>query len=52
MSARRLAPGVITPTRQRRPAKSAPAADADRPTEPASDVDFASKEPRIYPKLP
>jgi tRNA (adenine57-N1/adenine58-N1)-methyltransferase len=52
MSARRLAPGVITPTRQRRPAKSAPAADAERPTEPTPDIDLARKEPKIYPKLP
>jgi tRNA (adenine57-N1/adenine58-N1)-methyltransferase len=44
MSARRLAPGVITPTRQRRPAKSV----VEDVIEVAADPDA----PKSYPKLP
>jgi tRNA (adenine57-N1/adenine58-N1)-methyltransferase catalytic subunit len=48
MSARRLAPGVVTPTRQRRPAKSgAPDAASGAPP-----VEIDPDAPKIYPKLP
>jgi tRNA (adenine57-N1/adenine58-N1)-methyltransferase len=56
MSARRLAPGVVAPVRQRRPAKAAVEEAAEPAIDPAAEAseDAATEpdSPRVYPKLP
>jgi tRNA (adenine57-N1/adenine58-N1)-methyltransferase len=48
MSARRLAPGVVAPVRQRRPAKSAVIETVDA----SAELPEVAEGPKVYPKLP